>query len=255
MIAPVATGLTAYIGWAHSMQWLGIMVLLALPAAWVLRGHAGTVGVTMSASSVERNLTGRSALLQAISTPGYCFLAVGFMVCGFHVAFLATHQPGMVESCGMSPAIAGWSLAVIGLFNIIGSLTIGWAVGHWRMKSLLSLLYTVRGLAIVIFLLSPKSPAVMLLFSAIIGVTFLSTVPPTAGLVAKMFGSANMAMLFGVLMFAHQIVGFLGAYVGGKVFQSTGSYDWVWYMAAGAAIVHFPIREARVAVASSAMAK
>jgi predicted MFS family arabinose efflux permease len=116
------------------------------------------------------------------------------------------------------------------------------------MKSLLSLLYAARGLAVLAFLLAPKTPAVMLIFAAVMGVTFLSTVPPTVGLVAKMFGTANMAMLFGVVMLAHQVGGFLGAYLGGYVFQATGSYDGVWYMdialAAGAALVNLPIREA-----------
>jgi predicted MFS family arabinose efflux permease len=137
---------------------------------------------------------------------------------------------------------------MIGLFNIVGSLAMGWAVGRWRMKSLLALLYATRGLAVLIFLLAPKTPAVMLIFAAVMGVTFLSTVPPTVGLVAKMFGTANMAMLFGVVMLSHQVGGFLGAYLGGYIFQATGSYDWVWYidivLAVGAALVNLPIREA-----------
>jgi predicted MFS family arabinose efflux permease len=112
---------------------------------------------------------------------------------------------------------------------------------------LLSLLYATRGLAVLAFLLAPKTPAVILIFAAVMGLTFLSTVPPTAGLVAKMFGTSNMAMLFGVVMLSHQIGGFLGAFLGGQVFQSTGSYDWVWYidmaLAAGAALIHLPIRE------------
>lgn len=183
-----------------------------------------------------------------MTTPSYCLLAVGFLVCGFHVAFLATHLPGVVEHCGMPPSIGGWSLALIGLFNIVGSLGMGWAGSRWRMKSLLTLLYSVRGAAVLIFVLSPKTPVVMLVFAAVMGITFLSTVPPTAGLVAKMFGPANLAMLFGVLMLVHQIGGFFGAYLGGQVFQATGSYDWVWYidiaLAAGAALIHLPIREA-----------
>jgi len=248
-IAPLAIGLTATLGWAASMQWLGVLALIALPAAWVLRGNANTIAATAASASGSRVLTAREALAQALATPSYGFLAAGFLVCGFHVAFLATHLPGVVESCGMPPAVAGWSLAVIGLFNIVGSLAMGWAVGRWRMKSLLSLVYATRGIAVLAFLLAPKTPIVMLGFAAIMGATFLSTVPPTAGLVAKMFGPANMAMLFGVLMLAHQVGGFMGAYLGGRVFQATGSYDLVWYidiaLAAGAALIHLPIREAR----------
>ena len=127
----------------------------------------------------------------------------------------------------------------------------GWAVGRWRMKSLLSLVYAARAVAVLVFMLSPKTEAVMLVFAAVIGLTYLSTVPPTAGLVAKMFGPANMGTLFGIVMVAHQIGGFLGAYLGGKAFESTGSYDWMWYadivLAVGAALVHLPIREARLA--------
>jgi predicted MFS family arabinose efflux permease len=126
------------------------------------------------------------------------------------------------------------------------------------MKSLLALLYATRGMAVLVFLLAPKTPAVMLVFAAVMGVTFLSTVPPTVGLVAKMFGTANMAMLFGIVILSHQIGGFFGAYLGGYVFQATGSYDWVWYidivLAAGAALVNLPIREARPSRSAKAAA-
>lgn len=178
------------------------------------------------------------------------------MVCGFHVAFLATHLPGVVAACGLPPRIAGWSLALIGLFNIVGSVAVGFAVSRWRMKSLLSLLYAARGIAVLLFLLAPKTPAVMLTFAAVMGVTFLSTVPPTAGLVAKLFSPANMAMLFGIVMLAHQVGGFFGALLGGYVFEATGSYDIVWWidivLAAGAALVNLPIREAPPRLAAAA---
>jgi predicted MFS family arabinose efflux permease len=129
----------------------------------------------------------------------------------------------------------------------------GWAVsfqgGRWRMKSLLSMVYAVRGLAVLVFLFAPKTATTVLVFSAVIGVTYLSTVPPTAGLVAKLFGPAHMATLFGVVMLAHQVGGFLGAWGGGKAFEWTGSYDWMWgvdiLLAAAAALLHLPIREAR----------
>ncbi|GAD22046.1 MFS transporter [Acidovorax sp. MR-S7] len=246
-MAPIAVGLTASVGWAGAMQWLGALMLLALPAAWVLRGNSNALAAQAAAASGMRALSAREAIAQALATPGYRYLAAGFLVCGFHVAFLATHLPGVIAACGLPPEVGGWALAVIGLFNIAGSLLMGWAVGRWRMKSLLALLYTTRGVAVLVFLLAPKTPAVVLVFSAVMGVTFLSTVPPTAGLVAKMFGMANMAMLFGLVMLAHQIGGFLGAYLGGTVFQATGSYDWVWYvdiaLAAGAALASLPIRE------------
>ena len=247
-MAPIAIGLTAAVGWASAMQWLGALVLLALPAVLVLKGNSKALAAQAAAATGAKALSAREAISQALATPSYRYLAAGFLVCGFHVAFLATHLPGVVAACGLPPEVGGWSLAMIGLFNIVGSLGMGWAVGRWRMKSLLAILYATRGLAVLAFLLAPKTPAVMLIFAAVMGVTFLSTVPPTVGLVAKMFGTANMAMLFGVVMLSHQVGGFLGAYLGGYVFQATGSYDWVWYMdivlAAGAALVNLPIREA-----------
>jgi len=247
-MAPIAIGLTAAVGWASAMQWLGALILLAIPAVLVLKGNSKALAAQAAAASGTKALSARQAISQAIATPSYRYLAAGFLVCGFHVAFLATHLPGVVAACGLPPEIGGWSLAMIGLFNIVGSLAMGWAVGRWRMKSLLALLYATRGLAVLIFLLAPKTPAVMLIFAAVMGVSFLSTVPPTVGLVAKMFGTANMAMLFGVVMLSHQVGGFFGAYLGGYIFQATGSYDWVWYidivLAVGAALVNLPIREA-----------
>ena len=143
--------------------------------------------------------------------------------------------------------MGAWSIGVIGLFNIIGSFAMGWAVGRWRMKSLLSMVYAARAVAVLVFVFSPKTEAVMLVFAAVIGLTYLSTVPPTAGLVAKFFGPQHMATLFGIVMLAHQLGGFLGAWLGGKAFDWTGSYDWMWYadivLAVGAALVHLPIRE------------
>jgi len=242
-MAPIAAALIAGAGWANAMQWMGVIVLLALPAAFVLKGNSAH----LAAAAGGARLSAREAVAQALANPSYRLLSLGFFVCGFHVAFLATHLPGVVAACGLSAEIGAWSLAMIGLFNIVGSLAMGWAVSRWRMKSLLSLVYAARGIAVLVFLLAPKTPVVMLVFAAVLGVTFLSTVPPTAGLVAKFFGPANMAMLFGIVMLAHQLGGFLGAWLGGRVFEATGSYDWVWYidivLAAGAALVNLPIRE------------
>src|SRR5205085_823233 len=233
---------------------LGAITLLALPAAWVLRGASHSVAAA-GASAPEGT---RAAIVRAWATPSYRMLCAGFFVCGFHVAFIATHLPGVVASCQLSPEIGAWSLAVIGLFNIVGSFAVGWAVGRWRMKSLLSLIYAARGLAVLLFLFAPKTELVVLVFAAVIGLTFLSTVPPTAGLVAKFFGPAHMATLFGVVMLSHQLGGFLGAYFGGKSFEWTGSYDWLWYadivLAAGAALVNLPIREARLRPRAAAAA-
>lgn len=252
IMAPVAAGLTAALGWATSMQVLGLIVLLALPAAWVLRGNSSAAATSAPAGvaggpAPAREGT-RAAITRALADPSYRLLACGFFVCGFHVAFLATHLPNVVAMCGLPPSVSAWSLGLLGLFNIVGSLTMGWAVGRWRMKSLLSLVYAARAVAVLVFLLSPKTATTMLIFAAVMGLTYLSTVPPTAGLVAKFFGPANMATLFGIVMLSHQIGGFTGAWLGGKVFTMTGSYDTIWIidilLAVGAALVHMPIKEA-----------
>ena len=245
VMAPIAGALMLGLGWASAMQVMGLIVLLALPAAFLLRGNAAH-----AALAGQPPMGALQAVRHALRDPSYLMLAAGFFVCGFHVAFLATHLPGVIASCGLPLQFGAWSLAMLGLFNIVGSVAMGWAVGRWRMKSLLSLVYATRGLAVVLFLLAPKTGTVVLLFAGVMGLTFLSTVPPTAGLVAKFFGTTNMATLFGVVMLTHQIGGFLGAWLGGKVFEATGNYDWVWYidivLALGAALVHLPIREARL---------
>jgi predicted MFS family arabinose efflux permease len=245
VMAPLAGALTGAMGWAGAMQVMGLLVLLALPAAWALRGNSAGAGAGASAA---KPVSTREAIATALRTPSYLLLAAGFFVCGFHVAFLATHLPGVVAACGLPLEYGAWALAVLGLFNIVGSLAMGWAVGRWRMKSLLSLVYAARALAVLAFMLAPKSGVVVLVFAAFMGLTFLSTVPPTAGLVAKFFGIGNMATLFGLVMLSHQVGGFLGAWLGGRVFERSGSYDLVWIidiaLAIGAALVHLPIREA-----------
>jgi predicted MFS family arabinose efflux permease len=251
IFVPIAQGITAVAGWAFAIQSLAAIVLLALPAAWVLRGSAAAAAGTAASAAPVKRETAREAIRRAMHDPSYLLLAAGFFVCGFHVAFIATHLPGVVAACQLPPSVGAWALAIVGLFNIVGSFSMGWAIGRWRMKSLLSLVYAARGVAVLVFLFAPKTEAVVLVFAAFIGLTYLSTVPPTAGLVAKFFGPAHMATLFGFVMLSHQIGGFLGAWLGGKAFEWTGSYDWMWYadivLAAGAALLNLPIREARLA--------
>ena len=248
IMAPIAGALIISVGWGNAMQVLAMFVLLALPAAYLLRGqpHAASA----PSAPTQQPVSAGEAIGQALRNPSYLMLGGGFFVCGFHVAFLATHLPGVVASCGLPTQWGGWALGMLGLFNMVGSVGMGWAVGRWRMKSLLSLVYAARAFAVIVFLFAPKTGPVLLVFAAVMGLTFLSTVPPTAGLVAKFFGTANMATLFGIVMLTHQVGGFLGAYVGGKVFEATGSFDWVWYidivLAIGAALIHLPIREAPV---------
>ena len=251
VFAPLAQAVTSAAGWMAAVQTLGLVTLLALPAAWVLRAAPRTP----AAPGAERHESTREAVGRAFALPSFRLLGAGFFVCGFHVAFLATHLPGVVAACGLPPAVGAWSLGVLGLFNIVGSLGIGAAMGRWRMKSLLSAIYAARALAVLVFVLAPKTTPVLLVFAAVMGLTFLSTVPPTAGLVARFFGPAHMATLFGLVMFTHQLGGFLGAWLGGKAFEATGSYDWMWYadivLAVGAALLHLPIVERRVQPAAA----
>ena len=154
-----------------------------------------------------------------------------------------------MASCELPATVSAWSLAIIGLFNIAGSLWIGNAIQEWRMKLALSWIYAARAALIVVFLYSPKTELAFFLFSAGIGFTYLSTVPPTVGLVAKLHGPKYLATLFGIVMLSHQVGGFLGAWLGGKAFEASGNYDWMWWADIGlcvmAALVHLPIREAR----------
>jgi predicted MFS family arabinose efflux permease len=243
-VVPIAQLLTGAVGWVGAITTTAAMALAAVPLAWVLRGKPAA---TAAAAGAAPEKTMKQTVRDAMGDPSFVYLTVGFFVCGFHVAFIATHLPGVVASCQLPPEVAAWSLSLIGLFNIAGSFAAGGAVGRWRMKSVLSLLYAARGVAILAFLAAPKTTTTFLIFAVVIGFTYLATVPPTVGLVGKLHGMRFLATLFGIVMLSHQIGGFLGAWLGGALFESTGSYDWVWYidimLAVGAALIHLPIRE------------
>jgi len=177
-------------------------------------------------------------------------LHAGFFTCGFHIAFLVTHLPGEVNLCGLPPSVASWSLALIGLANIVGSLIAGSSTQRFRSKYILALMYGSRALLIGAYLLAPKTAITFYFFAIGLGLTWLATVPPTAAIVGKLFGIRYLATLFGLTLLSHQIGGFLGAYLGGIALAESGDYHWMWYadmaLAAAAAIVNLPIREARV---------
>ena len=258
IFAPVAQAITTASGWVVAVQSLAFITLLALPAAWALRGAPA---MAVAGATAAPKLSTRAAVSQALADPSFKLLAAGFFVCGFHVAFLATHLPGVVASCGLPPDVGAWSLAILGLFNIVGSvgigLLMGWRGGKLQMKHLLSAIYAVRALAVLLFVLAPKTTPVVLTFAAVMGLSYLSTVPPTASLVVRFFGAAHMGTLFGLVMVSHQVGGFLGAWLGGKVFEATGSYNWMWAadiaLAVAAALIHLPIKERRPAPATAAV--
>jgi predicted MFS family arabinose efflux permease len=243
-LVPIALGLSGLVGWMATLWWLSALLVAMAPVAWVLRGKGG------AAPGASRDEPLGTAIKRAFHDPNYQLLSLGFFTCGFHVAFIMTHLPGVVAYCSLPPAVGAWSLATIGLFNIFGSIGAGWAMSRWRSKSLLAALYASRAVAVAVFLVAPKTELTFLLFAAVLGVTWLSTVPPTAGLVAKFYGPRYMATLFGMVMLSHQLGGFLGAYLGGIAFEANGAYDWMWYadiaLALLAAAANLPIREARI---------
>jgi predicted MFS family arabinose efflux permease len=188
----------------------------------------------------------------------YILLHLGFFTCGFHIAFLVTHLPGEVNLCGLPPTVASWSLAIIGLSNIAGSLLAGSAVSRYRSKSVLALMYGSRAVLIALYLVAPKTAFTFYVFAVGLGITWLATVPPTATLVGKLFGVRYLGTLFGLTLLSHQIGGFLGAWLGGLAFTHLGDFRSMWYadmaLAAAAALVNLPIREAPVARAAAAPA-
>lgn len=243
LVAPLAALLTGAIGWIGALTALGFLSLAIVPLAWVLRGKHPH---PPAGAAAEKSM--RHAVRDAWHDPSFLLLTAGFFVCGFHVAFIATHLPGVVALCGLPPAVGAWALSLIGLFNIAGSFASGWAIGRWRMKSVLSLLYAARALAVLAFVFAPKTTTTFMVFAIVLGFTYLSTVPPTVGLVGKLHGMRYVATLFGIVMLSHQVGGSLGAWLGGYLFERTGSYDWLWYidimLALGAALIHLPIKEA-----------
>ncbi len=190
------------------------------------------------------------AIRESMGNRSYLLLHAGFFTCGFHIAFLVTHLPGEVDLCGLPPAVAGWSLAIIGLANIAGSLIAGSCTQRYRSKYILAVMYGSRALLIGWYLLAPKTELTFYLFAAGLGLTWLATVPPTAAIVGKLFGVRYLATLFGLTLLSHQVGGFLGAYLGGLAIAYFGDYQWMWYadmaLAAAAALVNLPIREAPI---------
>ncbi len=248
VFAPLMQFIIGMAGWVTAMLTLAASALLTLPLAWPLRRSAEAPAPVAASAAAPAEIGLGAQIREALRDPSYLCLHAGFFTCGFHIAFLVTHLPGEVQLCGLSPTVASTALALIGLCNIVGSLSVGYLGQHFRLKSMLAILYTSRAVFIALFLMSPKTPLTFYVFAAELGLTWLATVPPTAGLVGKLFGTRYLATLFGLTLFSHQVGGFLGAWLGGIALASTGSYDWMWYadiaLAAAAGLVNLPIREA-----------
>jgi predicted MFS family arabinose efflux permease len=232
-------------GIAASLVGLAALLLVAAPLAILLERRQQTMAVHGN-SPIEAPRLGE-ALTQALQHPGYRLLTLGFFTCGFQLAFIGTYLPDYLTLCHMPLGLSATALSLIGLFNIAGSWSCGWLGGRFRQQHVLGWIYLVRGVAISAFFLLPKSTTSVVIFAAIMGLTWLGTVPLTSGWLAKVFGTSHLGTLFGVCFFSHQIGSFLGAWMGGFVFELTGSYEIVWALTAAAglmaALLNFPIKD------------
>lgn len=237
---------TPLIGWQGSFYVLAGISLLCLPLAFVLTWQNRTqTAIIKHATNNEQTLS--QAIKSAFKDSNYILIHLAFFTCGFHIAFLVTHLPIEVTLAGLKSDVASWSLAIIGLSNVIGSLFVGWSVGKWRCKYILFFMYLSRVILIGIYLLLPKTAITFYVFAIGLGLTWLATVPPTAGAIGKLCGVRYLATLFGLTLLSHQIGGFLGAYVGGIAMDRFGDYQYVWYadmvLAFLAAVSNLPIKE------------
>ena len=249
LVAPLSQFIIATFGWVTAMYSLAVAALATVPLARLLTSSSREQPSAGQRDTVANDSSQPllAQLREAAHDRSYWCLHLGFFTCGFHIAFLVTHLPGEVSLCALPASVAAGSLAIIGLSNVAGSLSVGWLGGIYRMKWLLFWVYFIRAVAIAVYLVMPRTPLVFYTFAAVLGFTWLSTVPPTAGLVSKLFGVRYLATLFGLTLLSHQIGGFFGAWLGGIALVRFGDYGWMWYadmlLALAAAFINLPIRE------------
>ena len=273
LFSPLAVGLIDTVGWRTTLEVFAGLLLLIVPLAFAIATPRSDAPAQTSvrslrqgeltsprglrqpdsetAPSVEQIQTYKQALAEALGHRSYILLVLGFFTCGFQLGFVTLHLPSYLIDRGLSAQVGGWTLGVIGLFNIVGAMLSGWLGGRMPKRYILAVIYFARALAVVFLVTMPASPAVALIYGAVTGLLWLSSVPPTAGLVAVMFGTRWMAMLFGIAFFSHQVGGFLGVYLGGLLYEQTGSYDIVWWLGVLfgvlSAVINLPIVERPVA--------
>ena len=244
LMVPLSQAFIAAFDWQTALVLMAVIAFLITPLAMAVTGKSEHIGLGPAQSIPQ-------ALGEAFRHPSYIWLIAGFFVCGFHVAFIQVHLPAYLKDNGLPAWLGATSLALVGGFNIIGSFASGWIGGHWSKKYALSAIYFARSIVMICLLLAPLTVTSVLIFSAAMGLLWLSTVPLTSGLVAQFFGVRYMATLFGFVFFSHQVGAFLGAWLGGKLYSISGNYDLAWYVAIGlgvaSALAHFPIKEAPVA--------
>ena len=277
LFSPLAVGLVDTVGWRTTLEVFAGLLLLIVPLAVAIATPRSDAPAQTSVRSLRKldseQTSARSprkldpavdaapsaaqiqnykqALAEALGHRSYILLVLGFFTCGFQLGFVTLHLPSYLIDRGLSAQVGGWTLGVIGLFNIVGAMLSGWLGGRMPKRYILAVIYFARALAVVFLITLPASPAVALIYGAATGLLWLSSVPPTAGLVAVMFGTRWMAMLFGIAFFSHQVGGFLGVYLGGLLYERTGSYDIVWWLGVLfgvlSALINLPIVEKPVA--------
>jgi MFS family permease len=252
LFSPLGVYLIQTFGWRTTLEIFAGLLLLIIPLAVAVAtpqqdapAEAGAAETTGSSQNYKQ------ALAEAFGHSSYILLVLGFFTCGFQLGFVTVHLPSYLVDRGLSAEIGGWTLGVIGLFNIVGAILSGWLGGRMPKRYILSFIYFARAAAVIFLITLPPSPVATLLYGAVTGLLWLSSVPPTSGLVALMFGTRWLAMLFGIAFFSHQVGGFLGVYLGGVLFERTGSYDIVWWLSVLfgviSAVINLPIVEKPVA--------
>jgi MFS family permease len=245
LFPPIGNMLIDSVGWHQALVIFGASVLIVIPLAVALATQPKAA--TAVDTSPAENQSIRQALTEAFQHRSYVLLVLGFFTCGFQLAFITAHLPAYLKDAGLSAAVGGWTLAVIGLANAFGSLTSGWLSTRMSKRWLLAWIYLGRSVAIAVFILIPASPFTSIAFGISIGLLWLSTVPPTSSLVMLMFGTRYMAMLYGFAFFSHQVGGFLGVWLGGLLYEINGNYTMVWWLSVllglASALINLPIKE------------
>ena len=254
LFSPISVALIDAFGWQHTLLIFGAIVLAIIPLSLAL----ATPKLPATQAVLPLQQSAGAALAEACWHRSYVLLVIGFFTCGFQIFFIAIHLPAYLVDRGLPAEVGGWSLAMIGLFNIVGSIMAGYLGNRMPKRYILAAIYFGRSIAIMIFIMLPPSAVTTLVFSAVIGFLWLSTVPPTSGLVALMFGTKWLTMLFGFAFFSHQVGGFLGVWLGGVLFEQTGSYDVIWWgsiiLGVASAVINLPIVEKPVARPAAAAA-
>ncbi len=245
IIVPIINLLIQTVGWMDSLYYMIYLTIALVLFCYFLSFSSGS-----QANSDNKGQTVGEAIREALSNKNFNLLTLGFFVCGFHVIFVSTHLPAFLEDNLLPAWIAGWALALIGLFNILGTLMYGYLGDSYSKKNLLTGLYSLRSVLFLVFFLSPKTEFTVLIFASLLGILWLSTVPLTSGIITDVFGPKYTSMLFGVALFSHNVGSFFGSWLGGRIFDTYGSYDLMWlicvFVGFASAVVHFPINGSAV---------